>query len=221
MFRFLVTEDNEPTLVNLTALLGAEFRGAVVDPASSVAEGMEFLSAAASTRMSYDAALLDFKLPIAEGENPEIDCSLCNEIRTAHRGTLVIHMTSFRDDPEVLKHLEESHSEPSAPAPFFVSKMDSKWGEILIERLKAFLYGKRIEEQMDALFGAASGSGSTIGGIALRRPASRLGGVTQRLAALTQDIEEHWRDLSKSVKSRVQSTFVVEATGEEIRVSLL
>jgi len=221
MFRFLVVEDDPHTLAQLKELLKEEFADAFVDTADTVEQGRELLKAAARAGQGYDAALLDFRLPSSLGENPEIDYSLCNEVRKMQLGTLVIHMTGVKNHPGIQKHLEESHSEPSDPWPFFVSKLDSAWGAVLLKRLKTFLFSKEIAVQMDDLFLHPSPAGSAARTAALRRPTPREGGVTHRLAVLVQCIEQHWPDLSETLKERIRATFVVDTVGNEVRVSLL
>lgn len=220
MFRFLVVEDQEPTLKEIKELLSKEFAGSSIDTAGSVAEGSQSLAALFEKGRTYDAALLDFKLPSSSGENPEIDYSLCEEVRRKHPRTLVIHMTSYERDPAILHHLAESHSEPTSPWPVLVSKREG-WPSVLRKRLRTFLFTQEISMQMDEIFGylpAADGFGRAA---ALRRPTAREGGVTHRLALLTQNIEKHWLDLAEPLKERIRATFVVDTAGDEVRVSLL
>lgn len=218
-FKLLVVEDITPTLDQLVGLLEDEFPDAEVDVAQSVAEAAALL--ARTQGQGYDAALLDFRLPKSPGEEEVIDSSLCNEISRAHPGTLVMHITSFIEDPEVVRHLAESHGEPSQPWPFFLDKNDVHWPTLLVKRLKMFLYGREIAAQLDELFGPQpSPSASRL--FAYRRPAAREGAVTQRLASVTQDIEQHWPHLSGALRERIAANFVVEPVSEdEVRVGLL
>lgn len=221
MFGFLVVEDEEPTLKAIKQLLSEEFAGSSVDTAVSVAEGSQRLATAFQKGRSYDAALLDFKLPSSSGENPEIDYSLCEEVRRKHPRTLVIHMTSHDGDPAILRHLAESHNDPTGPWPVIVSKRDINWPSVLRRRLRTFLFTREIAMQMDEVFGYLPAADSFGRSAALRRPTARDGGVTHRLAVLTQNIEKHWPDLSETLKERIRATFVVDAAGDEVRVSLL
>lgn len=97
--------------------------------------------------------------------------------------------------------------------------MDANYPVQLIRKLKAFLYGARIEEQIDKLFGWASGSESegrkTQSSLRDRRV------TTHQLAALNRDIVSHWRDLDGPVKERVQKLFDVDGSADPIRISLL
>lgn len=221
MFRFLVVEDKELTLKEVKARLSEEFDGSVIDTAGSVDEGSQYLATLFKKGVNYDAALLDFRLPSSLGENPEIDYSLCEEVRKNHPGTIVIHMTSYDRDPAILHHLAESHSEPTSPWPVLVSKKDINWPAVLCKRLRTFLFTREIAMQMDEIFGHLSTAGSFGRTAALRRPTAREGGVTHRLALLTQNIEKHWLDLAEPLKERIRTTFVVDTAGEEVRVSLL
>jgi CheY-like chemotaxis protein len=221
MLRFLIVEDDKPTLRQLKALLSEEFDGSSVDVAGSVAEGQQCIASSVKEGKTYDAALLDFSLPRSQGEVPEIDHSLCEEVRSKNPGTLVIHMTAFAEATRVLDHLAKSHNEPSSPWPVLVSKGEIQWPSELLKRLKMSLFSREIAMQMDEIFGylpVADGFGRTA---ALRRPTAREGGVTHRLALLTQNIERHWLDLAEPLKERIRATFVVDAAGDEVRVSLL
>ena len=60
MFWFLVVEDDEPTLMQLKALLSEEFDGSTVDTAGSVIEGSQCLASTIKKGKAYEAALLDF-----------------------------------------------------------------------------------------------------------------------------------------------------------------
>lgn len=221
MYGFLIVEDEEPTLMQLKALLSEEFDGSTVDTASSVAEASQCLASSIKRGKAYDAVLLDFKLPSSPDELPKIDYSLCEEIRTKTPGTLVIHVTAFADAGPVLAHLAESHNEPSSPWPVLISKEEALWPSVLLKRLKMSLFSRQVSMQMDEVFGhlpAPGGLGSTA---ALRRPTARENGVTHRLAVLTQNIEKHWLDLAEPLKERIRATFVVDTAGDEVRVSLL
>jgi CheY-like chemotaxis protein len=221
MFKFIIVEDDEPALRQLKSLLSEEFPDSSVHTAKTVEEGDERLQVSVREGRNYDAALLDFMLPKFQGEPAEIDHSLCEKIRSKSQGTLVIHMTAFGEDREVVKHLAEAHSEPSGPWFFLISKSTSDWPLVLLKTLRTFLYSREISEQMEHLFGYSTKTSTSSRAEALRRPAVRKGGVTHRLAVLQQSIAEHWPDLTESLKARIHETFVVNITEDEVHVSLI
>ena len=219
MFRFLVVEDYEPTLKEIKALLSKEFSGSSTDTAGSVVEGSQCISASFEKGSFYDAVLLDFKLPSSIGENPELDYSLREEVRRKHPHTLLIHMTSYDMDPAILRHLAESYQELGSSQTLLVPKRCFEWPTILLNNLRKFLFSREISRQMDELFGPDISTPSYPG--PLRHRTQRGGGATHRLAKLTQDIESYWKDLDRDLQRRIGSIFVVHATGEDVRVSLL
>jgi len=222
-FKFLVVEDDLHTLEWLVRVLKTVFPDAVVHTAANVADAFALLQQARAEGQEYDAALLDFRLPKADGEEHVYDFTLCDEIARAHRGTLVLHMTGHMEDERVVTHLAVSHGEPSKPWPLFFSKSDVDWPMLLVKRLKAHLYGQEITTQLDELFGLhlAVGGGPTRAA-AFRRPLAREGAVTQRLASVMQNIEDYWPDLSDALRERIAANFVVDpGPGDKVRVGLL
>jgi CheY-like chemotaxis protein len=221
MFRFLVVEDNESTLRMLASLLSEEFEESAIDTAGNVAEGSQRLETSFKEGKTYDVALLDFSLPSISGGEEKIDHSLCEEFRSMNPRSLVIHMTAWDKEGAVLDHLAKSHSEPPGPWPVLVSKREVDWPVVLLRRLKTSLFSREIAMQMDEVFSHLPPAGGSGRAAALRRPTAREGGVTHRLAVLMQNIEQHWPDLSETLKERIRATFVVDTAGDEVRVSLL
>jgi len=223
MYRFLIVDDQEDTLKQLALLLGEEFEGAVVDTAGTVAEGQRLLAVSVESRTPYHAVLLDFMLPQDKGLHPEMDQSLCEAFRRQSPRTLIIHITAHGEDTAVLAHLAASHSEPAGPWPLWVSTSDEtyNYAEELLRKLKASLFSMEIASQLDELFNYPPQFEEAGRAVGLRRPVAREGGVTHRLAVLMQKIEQYWPDLSESLRARIRTIFVVEATGDEVRVGLL
>lgn len=218
MFRFLVVEDHEPTLEGIKRLLSEEFDGSSIDTAGSVAEGSQYLATSLERGTTYDAALLDFKLPSSLGEYPEIANSLREEVRRKHPRTLVIHMTAFTQDPTVVSHLMARYKELGGPQPLLISKIDVAWPSILLAKLRTFLFSREISQQLDEIFRVdASISSPHLG----KNPVHHKGGVTHRLAKLTQEIECYWKDLDREIQRRICDIFVVDTSGDNVRIGLL
>lgn len=221
MFRFLIAEDDLPTLRALQALLAEAFDGAVIHIAATVIEALELIRAAAASRRPYHVAILDFKLPKEQGANAEVDESLCFAVREQTPGTLVAHITAYREDPEVDRHVRLYHSKPEDPDTIAFSKRDVRWAGTLVQNLKAYLYGSLITPQLDALFGTVEEPGSSSMHLARRRGPADERCLTQPLARLCHEISEHWNDLDEGLKQRIQRLLRVDTSSRRVRVTPL
>lgn len=217
MFRILVVEDNRGTLEQLHELLSEEFPTGSIEIAEDVESGIKRFREAAQTG-GFDAVVLDFKLPVTTGENPEVDSTICHEIVRILPDTLVIHITAYPDDAAIEKHLKEAHLKlrEIGPKVVFLSKLELDWSLQLVKRLRSFLYGRRIEQQFDQLFSFAPPGETT----SRFRPRYS-GGVTHPVAALSRDIIAHWDELDESLRLKLQRYMNVVETAAGIRVSLL
>ena len=218
MFRFLVVEDVEFTLDQIIKLLSGEFADAQIDGAATVMRGTELIEEAARNRKIYDAAILDFRLPLDAGTNPEVDESLCLAIREKMPDTLVAHITSFITDPRVERHLAQVHSEAADPKAITLDKENVDWGSHLVKRLKSHLYGRRIEPQVNDLFGP----GDPASDLAMERSSSTYGrrSITPKLAALTRDLESHYQDLEPRLQRRIDRYFAQRPVSGRLRFGL-
>ena len=69
-------------------------------------------------------AILDFKLPKVRGGHPEVDESVCQELREDH--VPVIHFTGYPNDPSIERHMMRAHSEHSD------SPQVIRWGPVAL-----------------------------------------------------------------------------------------
>jgi CheY-like chemotaxis protein len=214
-FHFFLAEDHTDTREQLAKLLKEAFPSAVVDAVDNVKEGLHLLEEARSA--SYDIAFLDFKLPRERGDNPEVDESLCPRLRRDSR-TLICHITGYASDPVIRRHLEEV--DPPSDG-FVIDKTESGWPGKCLAWTRQYLYGERIERQIERLFGRAfegpAGAGRTnrLGSIA--RPS---GSLTNAIADLSLDISQYWQYLHPAVRERIQLRFEVEAGPTGIKVTV-
>jgi CheY-like chemotaxis protein len=209
MFNILLVEDNSNTLEELHELLREVFPDALIETASTVAEGKDKIRIAAENNRSFGIAILDFKLPTDKGLNPEIDESLCREIKSRMRETLVVHITAFHEDPAVTKHITQYHTGINAPKVELIQKT-AYWPEKLLSEIKAYL----IRRQLDSLFEGKAGVSET------REAISSSGSLTHLLAALRRDISAYWCDLDDATKDRVREYFETTVDNQQVRVSL-
>jgi CheY-like chemotaxis protein len=223
MFRILIVEDISDTLEQLRMFFSERFPDAKVDAVETVAEGLESIKEAMESGRPYHAAVLDFKLPQDKGESPKVDESLCLEIRNRMSKALVAHITAYPDDPMVLRHLKNVGLDYRDPRAIFISKLEVDWPDQLVRKVKAYLYGTRIEKQMDELFGTDEQRAAAKRGRFSRPFSGSMGGksATHELAALFRDIAAHWDDLDERSQGRIQKMFYVNTQTDPIRVSLM
>jgi CheY-like chemotaxis protein len=229
MFRILIVEDIKGTLKELTEFISAAFEepdgeiNVSIHAAESVSEAKQLIEEAHGKRRPYHAVILDFMLPPQPGKQTAIDESLCALIRISMKSTLVAHITMYTEDPAVKDHLRRVHQEEIHPQSFALAKSDGRYAIELVKKLRTFLYGKRIEEQMNLLFGEqaelsyiARGRGRAVPN---RSKIER--DSTLDIASLRRDIVAHWPDLDERLKERIQLVFRVDPDSKPVRISLV
>lgn len=209
MFRILLVEDILRALEELRELLQEAFPNALLETASTVEEGQNKIKAAAENNQPFDIAILDFKLPADQGLNPEIDESLCQEIKIRMREALIIHITAFHEDFAVTKHIARYHAGKNDPSAELIQKSND-WPRKLLGRIKVHLIGR----QFDDLFGRQTGAVET------RKATSGAGSSTHSLAALSRDIVAYWRDLDDATKARIREHFETTEDEQQVHVTL-
>ena len=227
MFRILIVEDIENTLRELKKAILAAFAKEEtpvlqIHTAASVVEGRELIEVAYDQKRPYHAVVLDFYLPAQDGHDAtKMDESLCLLLRESMGSTLVAHITIYPDSEDVKEHLLKIHQVQIDPRAFALSKKDPDYSLDLIRKLKAFLFGRRIEEQMESIFGPDAELSFAARG-RMNRGRGEIGtSQTHPIAALSRDIESFWPDLDPKLKERIKRVFRVEMCDKEARVSLL
>ena len=109
MFRILIVEDIRPTLDQLEKLLQEMNPATEVDGAETVDEARQMLVFRDREGETYDAAIVDFKLPMAPGENPEFDTTICDMVSERMPDALIVHITAYEDQKIVADHIRERH----------------------------------------------------------------------------------------------------------------
>jgi len=214
--RILLVEDDRKLLEQLEKLIREKVEGVLIDVALNVPQAHQFLDQAYQKREPYDVVVLDLKLPPKAGLTAELDETICKSLKTKMPKALVAHITAYDKDEEVKTHLEMVHDQQ--PDRSFRLKKVKGFPLELINRLKRFLYGLRIEEKLNRLFDGESDMGYTFD----IRPRDSIGSrsVTHELADLTREISSHWKDLDASVQERIKESFNVTVDGEKVTVSL-
>jgi CheY-like chemotaxis protein len=223
----LIVEDIKNTLDALKLLISEAFTepdaqpGVTVHTAAAVADAKEIILAAGKKNLPYDAVILDFKLPEQLGLPPtKIDESLCMLIRQMRWPTLVAHITAWREDEDVSRHLQVVHHEQVDPMDLLFLKTDGKYASKLVRRLKEFLYGTRIEGQMLSVFGETRELAFAARGRAERERVRSERSMTHDIRALRRDIAAHWHDLDARLQERIREFFRIDSESRPVRVSL-
>ncbi|MFL6334711.1 MAG: response regulator [Pyrinomonadaceae bacterium] len=223
MDRVLIVEDYPMTSKQLRLAITEQIEDVQVDVAMNVAEAREHIERAYKSKQPYQAVVLDMMLPAVSGAPPTLDEKICEAISQKMPNTLVAHITAHVDNESVKQHLEVAHAR-QVDRSFRLAK-EWDYGIELIKKLKPFLYGLRIQEHMNGLFGGGGG-GSVLYGLRPRpslrpRAPRRERSMTHELAALTRDIATYWADLDPGMKLRVEELFQVEEKEGEVTASLL
>lgn len=220
MFRILIVEDIESTLEQLHGLLAETFPGSQIDRAQTVKEGRALIEAAYHGEAPYHAVILDFKLPLDVGENPEADESLCELARRRMRYALIAHISAYTSDGEVQDHLRKVHVETVGDRAFALSKANSIWPEELLKKMKSYLYSTHILHRLQLLFGTAGAMAEADYELGARVRGAD-GHRTHELSDLSYQIEAHWYDLDESARQQIQEVFRVEIIDGQVRAGLL
>jgi CheY-like chemotaxis protein len=231
MFRILIVEDIKSTLEQLTAAIydafeeeqeDGEVRPCVrVYTAETVDDGKQIIEKAHADKRPFHAVVLDFKLPDRRGTMTEIDESLCLLLRQVMRDTLVAHITAYMDDERVQDHLRRIHQSQIDPHAFILEKTKARYVTELINKLKAFLFGRRIEEQLNMIFGEEKELSFAARGRAIRLHSRSPRSLTVDMRTLRRDIVSHWHDLDERLQEKIKQIFRVDEKSEPVRVSLL
>lgn len=219
MFRILIIEDEEATSDRLNKRISRKIPEAQVDTAMTVQEAHQFIEAAYEQKEPYDAVVLDIKLPESKGDFPELDESICHSIKDLMpASTIVAHISAYLDDLPVMEHMKKMHDE-QIDRSFRLSKLDSDYFKKLESKLKSFLYGTRIENQMDKLFGSNEEPAFSSRNRSTRARSGDERSVTHELASLSRSIAAHWNELDESLQSRIKRTFEVTTKDDRVIVS--
>lgn len=221
MFRLLIIEDMKGTLTQLELLLAETFVESLIDKAETVRQARALIEQAYQAQRPYHAVILDFMLPRDIGENPEADESVCELLRQKMSQALIAHITSYPEDTKVQEHLRRAHVEEFGHMAFAHSKVRARWAIELIQKLKAYLHGKRILGRTRLLFSKAGVSSNTDFAWSHRSHIRAAGGATHEIADLSRDIAAHWRDLDEQAQDEIKQVFRVDEAEDIVRVGLL
>ena len=225
MFRILLVEDDSPTVNQITKLIEEEILEARVDSAMTVQDAIALLRKN-STR-PYDAIILDFRLPATTGEHDEVDESVCYEARMLMPDALMVHITAFEDDPQIVHHLKEVHDTQFGNRAIRLWKLETEpetqinIATELLNRLKPELYGQRVIGMLRGLFNFQKTPATPIN-VRKRFTRGRRTGRsrTHDLDPVTQAIARYWPHLDKDVKKQVKEIFSVKENGKDVTVSI-
>ena|SRR5688572_14999635 len=221
MFRILVVEDDQGTFERLGKRIPKKIPEARVDIAPTVSKARQYLQEVREQGEPYDAIILDIKVPESQGLPPEMDETLCDRIKeTMPHSTIVAHISAWLDDEVVQQHMKKKHDE-QIDRSFRLSKMEPNWFRELEKKLVSFLYGTRIEAQMNDLFGQDDEPSFTARNRGGRVQSGEDRSVTHKFSALSREIASHWHELDESLQARISRAFEVTHKGNKVIVSFL
>ena len=209
--RILIVEDAEETLNQLRQFVQESIPGLDIVVAKTIDEALCQLASAKHMGIRFDVAVIDFMLPAAKGEQPEMDTRIRQELRTSMQDGLLVHITAYVHDTNVKEHmLKNDLGSATGPRSVLISKNHADWGNHVVTQIKRFLYGRRIRSQFYQLFGDRFDRTSSFDMKRYTtRPASRRS-VTHELAKLKQAIMEHWDCLDDELQHQITEVFEVD-----------
>ncbi len=225
MFRILIVEDEPTTSEELQEIITEEIDDASVEIAMNVPEAIACIEKAKKSNQLLHAVVLDMMLPPEAGKTATLDETICRALRRVMPYTLIAHITAFDDDPNVTNHLESIHGPSEIDLSFSLAKEPNNgqqkggYSLQLIERLRPFLYGLRIEEQLNELFNGGGLAGYPVTRARPDNTSHR--SKTFELAALTRNISNDWKYLGEGLRTRIKDIFtVMETENGQVSVSL-
>jgi len=136
--------------------------------------------------------------------------------------TLVAHITAYSENEEVTTHLETFHGKHFGNRAIWLGKLEEKsFSRELLDELKPFLYGLRIQEEIKRVFNLDEKAGAAMQN-RRRFVSPRRGGksMTHEMGGLLLEISARWESLDEDVRELVRDIFMVKEDGEEVTVSL-
>lgn len=217
MFRILVVEDMDDVLQLLKEHIADGLPEALIDVALNVQDGRGAVERACEEGKLYDAVVLDFKLPESEGENAELDETLCEDVGLLMPDSVVAHLTAFMDDEKVQAHMKRAHEQQVDRSMRF-SKLEVDWPDKLVSKLRCFLYGARVEGKLKKFIPRGDASAAST---SKRDRIGDIGGsLTHELASIQWEIAAHWLDYDHKLRAKIERAFDVTQHGNRFIVTL-
>jgi CheY-like chemotaxis protein len=226
----LLVEDQNEVREILLDSLNHEFSEIRVQGAATVKEAQDLLRRAHQADLPFSVVILDLKLPLLEGAQPEYQFDFYKEVQElSSRDTVVFFISSFAKE-NIIQDFINKRINISArmPKPVLIPKNED-WIEHLFEQVRGVVHSRRISrkfrEVVVPLFDGADLSIPVYESAATYRSprdrsALRHADATHQLADLAQDIEDHWKYLDQSLKDQIQRYFAIESKGDKVSLIL-
>jgi len=228
MYKILIVEDDTLTVSTLKKRIINNIPQVQVDTAQTVLAAHTCLQE--SVNDPYHAIIIDFKLPYENvGDHDEVDESVCGLAMRLMPNALIIHITAWKDDPHIVRHLEEVHEVQFGNKAIRLWKLDvddpgtPTVSDKIISTLRAELYGQRVMDQLRSLFnleGRARFSSSSGNRGRFVRSVRTGHSRTHELGSVTREIAACWPHLNQDVKHQVRMIFSVREIENKVIVSL-
>lgn len=214
--RILIVEDVDEVRQDLRAALERKCpeTAVVIDEACCVREAKEHIEALKERGLAYDIALLDFRLPLEAGGNPEGDEELCPAISAMNREALVVHMTAFIEDSTILGHIAGQHQGPSAVPLGLVDKVsDPLWIRHVTDSIRSYLAGQYVKAALVAALGPVEGA-HVNARFRSPEPPGRFTSGTRLIGDLVAAVQQHWVHLAPEDQALVRKYCGVVPRGD-------
>lgn len=219
MARILIVEDQPDTLQQLEQLIREAFPGSQVDVAKTVDEAQKLFDRSLRPLAPYDVAILDLKLPMSMGENPEFDFSIGEAFRDSSPETILVQVTAY--DKELSDKRYREHKERLCELGRLYLAKKAGWSRKLIEEIRASLHERFIRHELRELFDADRTSGASGRGTCRALRSDRA--WSNRMSALCSYVSNHWDALQPrpALQKLIRETLGVAEDGSVVQVGVV
>ncbi len=224
LFWILVVEDVSDTLEQLVSLIQESIGEVGIDKAVAVDAAIKMIRQRRKEAVRYDLAILDFKLPAGQGDDPEVDETVCRELRRDR--VPIIHITGFPNDPIIQAHMNTVHQRPDlAGANVSLLPKDRGWARRIVDLVRPYhrdQVSRAVAGELEAVFGHLAMGSTPVEGVCCRRRSSGRKCGTHAMIRLRAQIEHNWPYLDEATRETIRRIFpVVELDGPVKRLSLV
>lgn len=193
LLRVLLVEDQQTLRENLQILIERKLRGSEVIAVGTIEDAINLLT----KQTDFAIGVLDIRLPMKRGLQPEADPSIAERLREL--GIPSVCITGHRQSEDVENYIK-SRSLVDPPVAVIEKRVTSDFTKQLLEELRGW-FTKTASLRVNRLLERAFGNSAELSGV-------RSG--TAALLSLQQDIRDYWHYLDGAVRSEIRKMFIAE-----------
>ena len=198
-FCILIAEDIKSTLELLCYELENNFAEVSICPVQTVVGTLEHLDRSVNFGPKFDVAIIDFKLPYQNiGDTAETSTEISSRFQLESPETVLVHITAFKDDPQVKRFIERNAKYVEAGR-LFISK-DGDWVKQLRDELARCLHTRRIRGKLMDLFGTNTDTYERERSLRSAHNWRSDRARSLAIADLCEDAQEHWEQVPDSLR---------------------